>query len=92
MADALEDCHATRVELSRATGAKPFQENAQEPTSIADGYRPFILHDNARPHIADVVTKNFNYGWEVLPQPPYSPDMSPLDFDLFPKLKEPMRG
>lgn len=28
----------------------------------------------------------------MLPHPPYSPDMSPPDFDLFPKLKEPMRG
>ena len=25
------------------------------------------------------------------PHEPYSPDMSPSDFDLFPKLKEPMR-
>ena len=24
--------------------------------------------------------------------PPYSPDISPCDFDLFPKLKEDMRG
>ena len=48
-----------------------------------------ILYDNARPHITDVLTKKLcNYGWEVLPQAPYSPDMSPPDFDLFPKLKE----
>jgi hypothetical protein len=32
------------------------------------------------------------YGWQVLPHPPYSPDMSPPDFDLFPKLKKPLRG
>ena len=52
---------------------------------------PVILHDNARPHIVDVVTKNLrDYGWEVLPHAPYSPDMSPPDFDLFPKWKEPM--
>ena len=31
-------------------------------------------------------------GWEVLPHPAYSPDLSPPDFNLFPKLKEPMRG
>ena len=30
--------------------------------------------------------------WEVLPHAPYSTDMIPPDFDLFPKLKEPMRG
>ena len=54
---------------------------------------PLILHDNARPHNADVVTKKLrDCGWEVLPHAPYSPDTSPPDFDLFPKLKEPMRG
>ena len=53
---------------------------------------PLILHDNARLHIMDVVIKKIcNYGWEVLPYVPYNPDMSPPDFDIFPKLKEPMR-
>jgi hypothetical protein len=28
----------------------------------------------------------------VLPHPLYSPDMSPPDVDLFPKLKKPLRG
>ena len=32
------------------------------------------------------------YGCQVLPQLPYSQDMSPPDFDLFPKLKKPLRG
>jgi histone-lysine N-methyltransferase SETMAR len=32
------------------------------------------------------------YGWQVLTHPPYSPDMSPSDFDLFPKLKKPFSG
>lgn len=54
---------------------------------------PLILHDNARPHIGNVVHEKLRkYGWEVLPHPPYSPDMSPPDFDLFPKLKKPFRG
>ena len=52
---------------------------------------PITLHDNARPHIADVVTKNRDCGCDVLPHAPYSPDMSPPDFYLFPKLKELMR-
>jgi hypothetical protein len=37
--------------------------------------------------ISDILHK---YQWEVLPHPLYSPDMSPTDFDLFPKLKEPL--
>ena len=57
------------------------------------GAGPHILHGNARPHIADVPSiKLRDYGCEVLPHAPYSPDMSPADLDLFPKLKEPGRG
>jgi hypothetical protein len=48
-----------------------------------------ILHDNARPHIAQSVKDIMaDYKWEVLPHPAYSPDMSPPDYDLFPKLKK----
>lgn len=41
-------------------------------------------HDNARPHVAKPV-KNYleNVGWEVLPHPPYSPDIAPSDYYLF---------
>jgi histone-lysine N-methyltransferase SETMAR len=58
---------------------------------LGDG--PLILHDNAHPHLGKVVTDLLSkYEWEVLSHVPYSPEMSPPDFDLFPKLKEPMRG
>ena len=52
-----------------------------------------ILQDNARPHASGVVSEILEkYGWQVPPHPPYSPDMSPTDFDLFPELKKPLRG
>jgi len=52
-----------------------------------------ILHDNARTHASSAVSEILEkYGWRVLPNPPYSPDMSPPHFDLFPKLKKPLRG
>jgi len=55
--------------------------------------RVLILHDNARPHLGKDVRKLLDgYSWELLPHPLYSPDMSPPDFDLFPKLKINMRG
>lgn len=54
---------------------------------------PIILHDNARPHVADVVNQLLaRWQWEVLCHPPYSPDISHCDFDLIPKVKEPLRG
>lgn len=54
---------------------------------------PVILHDNATPHVSMHVTSLLtSYTWERLRHPPYSPDLSPCDFDLFPKIKESMRG
>jgi len=48
---------------------------------------------NARPHASGAVSEILEkYGWQVLPHPLYSPDMSPPAFDLFPKLKKPLRG
>ncbi|GBP34769.1 Mariner Mos1 transposase [Eumeta japonica] len=42
------------------------------------------LHDNARPHVAKVVkTYLETLKWEVLPQPPYSPDVAPSAYHLF---------
>lgn len=63
----------------------------KRPELLAVG--PLILHDNASCHKSGVVKALLEeYEWEVLPHPPYSPDISPPDFDLFPKLKEPLRG
>ena len=30
--------------------------------------------------------------WELLPHPPYSPDLAPSDYHLFAELKKPLRG
>jgi len=62
-----------------------------QPEFLGNG--PLILHNNARPHLGKVVTNLLSkYEWGVLPHAPYSPDMSPPDFDFFPKLKESMCG
>jgi histone-lysine N-methyltransferase SETMAR len=52
-----------------------------------------VRHDNARPRASGAVSEILEkYGWQVLPHPRYSPDMRPPDFDLFSKLKKPVRG
>ena len=52
-----------------------------------------LLQDNATAHTSQVVmTAATECGFEVLPHPPYSPDMAPSDFYLFPKLKSNLRG
>ena len=52
-----------------------------------------LLHDNAFSHKCDVV-KSFLASEKVtvLNHPPYSPDLSPCDFFLFPRLKKMLSG
>jgi len=48
---------------------------------------------NARSHASGAVSEILEkYGWQVVPHPPYSPNMSSLAFDLFPKLEKPLHG
>lgn len=43
-----------------------------------------LLHDNARPHVAKPVkTYLETLKWDILPHPPYSPDIAPSDYHLF---------
>jgi hypothetical protein len=54
---------------------------------------PLILQDNARPYKSNAVMEYIReMGWEVLPHPPYSPDMSPPDYDEIDKIKDQSRG
>ena len=44
-------------------------------------------------HTALVLRDHFvKSSTHIVPQPPYSPDLAPCDFWLFPKLKRPLRG
>lgn len=52
-----------------------------------------ILHDNARPHVArQTVAVLQEFQWNIITHPPYSPDLAPSDYHLFPKLKEHLAG
>ena len=53
----------------------------------------FLLHDNAPSHSAAIVKKFLaNRKVAVLHRPPYSPDLAPADYFLFPKLKFSLKG
>jgi hypothetical protein len=47
-----------------------------------------LLHVRAQPHSAVTTVHLLNsWGWEIVPHPPYSPDLALLDFHLFLKMK-----
>lgn len=56
--------------------------------------KKILFHqDNARPHKAALTMEKFNeLGWELLPHPPYSPDLAPSDYYLFSNLKRWLAG
>ncbi|KYN13102.1 hypothetical protein ALC57_14709, partial [Trachymyrmex cornetzi] len=52
-----------------------------------------LHHDNAPAHTSLLVSSFLaKHDTIIMPQPPYSPDLAPCDFFLFPKLKRPMKG
>jgi histone-lysine N-methyltransferase SETMAR len=52
-----------------------------------------LQHDNTRPHTSAATSDAIQHlEFSVLPHPPYSPDLAPSDFHLFPKLKEHLKG
>ena len=52
-----------------------------------------LHHDNAPAHRARDTELDIDLlGFSLLPHPPYSPDLAPCDFRLFPDLKKELRG
>jgi len=52
-----------------------------------------FLHDNAPAHRALATQKKLVYlGFQCLDHPPYSPDLAPSDYQLFPGLKKQLKG
>ena len=50
-------------------------------------------HDNAPAHTSPIATaKLFDLLYEILPHPPYSPDLAPSDYFLFPNMKTSLGG
>ncbi|CAK9818191.1 Mariner Mos1 transposase [Anthophora quadrimaculata] len=54
----------------------------------------WILHHDNAPWYTSILVREFlaKNSINVIEQAPYSPDMTPCDFFLFPKLKLPLRG
>ena len=54
---------------------------------------PLLLHDNAPSHKSHIAQEAIrNCGFKQAEHPPYSPDLAPSDFYLFPIAKQALRG
>lgn len=51
------------------------------------------MQDNAPAHKSHVAMQKIrDLGFELLEHPPYSPDLAPSDYHLFPQLKKSLKG
>jgi len=63
----------------------------KRPNLVSDGW--LLHHDNAPAHASRICCDTLeDIGAELLVHPPYSPDLAPCDFFLFPELKKYLRG
>lgn len=82
------------LERNATINAEWYSENCMTRLADTVATRPLLLHhDNARPHTALTTQDTIrNLGLQILPHPPYSPDLAPADFFLFPKVKRELKG
>ncbi|PNF22071.1 hypothetical protein B7P43_G09295 [Cryptotermes secundus] len=70
-----------------------YKDDAMGENSLWQSGDWFFHHDNAPAHTAlsvrQFLTKN---GMTPVSHPPYSPDLAPCDFFLFPRMKRDMKG
>jgi len=56
--------------------------------------KPDLLHHDNAPAHASLLTRSYlaKHQTSAVPHPPYSPDIAPADFFLFPKIKTTLKG
>ncbi len=84
------------LDINQTTTANVYSQQLQRLNKVLSQKRPalanqkavILLHDNSRPHVAQLTQQKIEQlGWEVLPHPPWSPDLAPSDYHLFLSLR-----
>ena len=66
---------------------------AEKQPKLVNRDRPILLHDNTRPHTANrTQLKILKWDLETTDHPPYTPDLSPTDYNLFRNLNIFLQG
>ena len=85
---------------STTVNADHYGETMEHLRGAIKAMRPGMLscdvilhHDNARSHSGRITCEKMqHFQWEVLPDPPYSPDLTPCDYHVFGPMKKAHKG
>ena len=92
MVDNLERWHTVTSNYD-AQELKQLRQEIKEKTAREASSWGTAFQDNAPSHTSQVCTVTAREcGFKSLPHPPYTPDLTPTDSFLFPKLKSFLRG
>ena len=73
--------------ITAASYCTMMQKLASTQSRLVNREGPLLLHDNAKPHTARITLQKLrDLNLELLPHPPYSPDLSPTDYYFFQNL------
>lgn len=89
LGNARKECHSQQGTLHSPATSRERTIRLKRPHRQG---RNILLHDNARPHVVEVVIAVLKeLEREVLRHPPYSPDLASMDYCLFRSLSNHMR-
>jgi histone-lysine N-methyltransferase SETMAR len=91
--------HYELLERNLTVTAERYCQQLRRPEEGIQQNRPgrrhgvILQHDNARPYTANMTKAVIQeLDWEIVPHPPYSPDLAPSDYNLFRPLSNNVRG
>ena len=93
--------HYSFLNLAKTVSSKKYAQQIDEmqwklqslKPALVNRVGPILLHDNARSHIAQLTLQKLNeWGYKILPHPPYSPDLLLSSYYFFKHLDTFLKG
>ena len=91
--------HYEMLEKNKTVDSKLYAEQLSRLNEAIQLKRPdrkgkvILQHDNARPHTAQLIKEAIKeLKWEIMQNPPYSPNLAPSDYHLFRSLSNQING
>ena len=87
----LEQRSWIKIEVARGRRTQESFQGLHQALAGTEPQNPIILHESERSHTPAALKHVRRWKMEILEHLPYSHDMSPCNYDLFAKVKEPLR-